>query len=153
MSGCVARLLLAAALIGPLMAPPAASAEPTTKASTKKAVDVAPRENRYSRKVFSGNEIRIAALHNVNADCSAGPIPDVRVATKPANGEIRLEEVHAVVDRTPEDRRAHCNGKPVDARGLFYKSADGFVGQDKVLIEVDFKTGSVRRFLYTIEVR
>jgi hypothetical protein len=149
----VFSLLLAAALSGSLVAAPAAWAEPTKKAGTKKAVDLAPREDRYNKKVFSGNEIRIAALHNVNADCSAGPIPDVRVATKPVNGELRLEAIHTVVDRTPEDRRAHCNGKTVDARGLFYKSADGFIGDDKVLIEVDFKTGTVRRFLYTIEVR
>src|SRR5258708_14417784 len=105
MSGCVARLLLAAALIGSLVAAPAAWAEPTTKSGTKKKGAPTPEEVRFKKRVFSGNEFRFAAMNNVNADCSSGPVPDVRVLAKPANVELRMEETRAVVDSTPENRR------------------------------------------------
>jgi len=47
----------------------------------------------------------------------------------------------------------YCNGKQVGALGLYYKAAEGFVGDETVAVEVDFKTGIVRRYHYTIEVR
>jgi len=110
-------------------------------------------ETREKRDGFSGTEFRLGAMNYVKADCSSGPVPDVRIVAKPANGELRTEQIVYIVDRTPDNRRAHCNGKEVDAVGLFYKSRDGFVGRDKVLVDVDYKNGTVRRFLYDIAVR
>jgi hypothetical protein len=110
-------------------------------------------EVHVKKDVFSGNEFRLAAMNNVNADCSSGPVPDVRVLAQPSNGELRIEQIRYVVSRAADNYRAHCNGKEVDALGLFYKSRDGFVGEDRISVDVDYKVGTVRRFFYVISVR
>jgi hypothetical protein len=110
-------------------------------------------ETVVNRDAFAGNEIRIAAMNYVNADCTSGPLPLLRIVTAPQNGDQRMEEITIPVDRKSDDRRASCNGKPVQAIGVFYKSKDGFTGKDNVVIDVDFKAGTVRRFNYRISVR
>lgn len=103
--------------------------------------------------VFSGNEARVLAPNWVNTDCTSGVRPDVRVASSPTSGSIRLEDIQIVVSRNSGDSRAHCNGKQVDAVGVFYRSNDGFAGQDRVVIDADFKTGVVRRYTAVIDVQ
>jgi hypothetical protein len=145
----VSCLAVVAAMACGALASSQAWSEPAKKAK----ITVDPQEQRYSKRVFSGTELRFAAMHNVNADCSGGPIPQVRFRTEPAHGIVRTEEFSHIVNRVAGDHRVHCNGKQVGALGLFYKSADGFVGEDTIAVEVDFKTGLVRRYLFTIEVR
>jgi hypothetical protein len=108
---------------------------------------------RLDRSVFRGNEARIAALNYVNADCSSGPIPGLRIVTPPTNGEYRLEETSIPLDRPPDNSRAACNGKPVSALAIYYTAKAEFTGSDEMVIDVDFKNGSVRRFVYAITVR
>jgi hypothetical protein len=141
---------LALALI---LTPAAVSAQDTKKTAAKAEITRPIAETIVNRDAFSGSEIRIAAMQVVNADCTSGPTPLLRIATAPQNGEQRQEEVTVPVDRKASDPRASCNGKPVTAVGVFYKSKDGFTGKDNVVIEVDFKNGNVRRFNYKITVR
>lgn len=129
------------------------AAQETKKASSKAEIARPIAETIVSRDAFSGNEIRIAAMQVVNADCTSGPLPSLRIATAPQNGEQRQEEITVPVDRKSDDRRASCNGKPVNAVGVFYKSKEGFTGKDNIAIDVDFKNGTVRRFNYKITVR
>jgi hypothetical protein len=103
--------------------------------------------------VFSGNEVRIGRLYTVLADCSSGPRPDTRVVTPPANGTVRVEAAQLPADVSAGSLRAHCSGKLIDGTRVTYKSNDGFIGEDKVTIDVDYKTGTVRRLNWTIDVR
>jgi hypothetical protein len=151
MLGLVSRLVVAIALTAPLAMVSAAWSQ-QTKAASKK-IDVAPQKENFRKSVFSGNEIRIAQLNNVLADCSSGPVPDVRVLTKPENGELRMEEIRYIVDRPPTNNRHVCNGKEVNANGVFYRSRPEFTGRDSALLEVDFKNGSIRQFFFDITVR
>ncbi len=105
------------------------------------------------RSMFSGSESRIATMNFVNADCSPGPLPNVRVVTQPSNGELRMEPIKYAVNRQANDVRAHCNGKIVDAVAVFYKSREQYVGADKAVLEVDFKHGTIHRYTYAIDVR
>jgi hypothetical protein len=123
------------------------------KSEAKATIEKKVPETRYRKSVFSGNEARFAAMNYVNADCSSGAIPDVRIVTQPANGELRMEQIRYVVDRAADNSRAHCNGKEVDALGLFYKSRDGFVGEDRISVDVDYRNGRGSRYLYVITVR
>jgi hypothetical protein len=110
-------------------------------------------ETTEKRSAFSGTESRIAAMTYGNTDCSPGPLADVRVVTPPANGDIRMEPVEHAVNRKPDNNRAHCNGKVVNAIGVFYKSKQDFVGVDKIVLDVDFHDGYIKRFTYQVEVR
>jgi hypothetical protein len=153
MSRIALRVALSSAFVAATAVPPAGAQAEAKKTNGRPAIERKLPETQGKRDVFSGNEVRIAHMNNVNADCSSGSVPDVRVITKPANGDIRLEPLRTVIDRRGEDRRMHCNGKEVEGLGLFYKSRDGFVGQDKVTVDVDYKNGTVKRFVYSIAVR
>jgi hypothetical protein len=102
---------------------------------------------------LNGVESRIAAMNYVNSDCSSGPLPEVRVVTPPASGELRMEPIKLAVSRNQSNSRAHCNGTIVDAVAVFYKSKEKYVGIDKLVLDVDFKSGTAKRFFYVIDVR
>ena len=106
-----------------------------------------------AKSTFSGSESRIAAMNYVNTDCTGGPLPEVRIVSKPSSGELRMEPIKHAVNRDKKNARAQCNGKIVDAMAVFYKSKEQYVGADKVVLDVDFKHGSVSRYTYTIDVR
>jgi len=133
--------------------PGTATAQDSKKPAAKAEVARPIPETVLKHDAFTGNEIRLATMHYVNADCSSGPLPVLRIVTAPRNGQHRLEQVTYAVDRQPGDRRANCNGKPVDAVGVFYKSKADYTGEDSMVVDVDFKSGSVRRFSYKIIVR
>ncbi len=130
-------------------AKPADTKRPPVKAVITRAIP----ETVVMREVFSGNEARIAAPNWLNADCSSGEVPSLRIATPPQNGELRQEEITMPAERPKNNPRADCIGKPVKAAAVFYKSKAGYTGSDDVVIDVDFKTGVVRRFEYKITVR
>jgi|SRR5689334_2991174 hypothetical protein len=117
------------------------------------AVAVARSEVTVNREVFSDSETRIAAMNLVNSDCSSGTLPTLRFVTSPKNGTTRTEEMTIPIDRPATDTRASCNGKPVQALGIFYKPNSGYTGADSVIVDVDFHLGNVRRFTYKITVR
>jgi len=133
--------------------PSAAAAQDSKKPAAKADIARPIPETDFNRDAFSGNEIRLATMNSVNADCTSGPVPVLRIVTAPQNGEQRLEEITIPVDRKEGAPRASCNGKPVQAIGVFYKSKADFTGKDNIVIDVDFKTGVVRRFNYKITVR
>lgn len=139
------------ALAGAVMAAGSASSEPAKKPRAQKA-SVTPTEFELRRSVFSGNEMRFAPLYYVNADCSSTP-PDFRVVKPPANGEITFQEVSAIVELRKDAQRAHCNGKPAQGIAMFYKSNEDFTGQDRITVDIDFKTGVIRRYLVIVDVR
>lgn len=141
------RCILPAMLCLTTLAPAFAQSE-----GKRAALIPALQEINYKKNVFAGNEARISAMHVLNADCTATAIPDIRVVTQPTKGELRLENMQHAVDRDKNDNRFHCNGKIVDAVGIFYKAKDD-KGQDRVVLDVDFKNGTVRRYSYTLNLR
>jgi len=102
---------------------------------------------------FSGNETRVAALNYVLSDCSSGPRPDIKILRSPANGDLRFVPITIPLARRATDPLAKCNGKIVNALGVFYKSKEGFTGDDAFLIDADYKLGQVYRHSYIVSVR
>ena len=72
---------------------------------------------------------------------------------RPKNGTYRTEEASIAAERPANDSRAACIGKPVNAVAVYYKPKDEFAGDDEMVIDVDFKNGRVRRYVYAITVR
>jgi hypothetical protein len=124
-------------------------------AQSKKAkkADLNTTELQVRRSVFSGNELQALKLWWVNADCSPGELPDARVVRAASNGEVSFQEVRTAVDLPKGTARSHCNGKPVNALAMVYKSRDDFVGEDNIVIDVDFKLGLLRRYSVKVDVR
>ena len=120
---------------------------------TRPSIGQARSELTYTREIFAGSESRIAAMNWVNSDCSSDDLPTLRFVTPPQNGDIRTQETTIPIDRPKSNPRAACNGKQAQALAVFYKPKDGYIGPDKVVIDVDFHMGQVRRLNYKITVR
>ena len=131
----------------------AAAAQERAAPSQEHPAPTAETQAPLRRSVFTGNEMRMATFSVLNADCTSGPRPDVRIVTPPANGTVHFDAVVAAVDRPAGDPRVQCNGKRADSVAIFYRARKGFVGEDAVVIEIDFKNGFTRRFAYAIDVR
>ncbi len=124
-----------------------------TSTTVKAKIVPALREISIDRELFVGNEAQIGAINYVNTDCSSGPIADLRIVTAPKFGDYRLEQISIPIDRPKDSSRASCNGKPVNAVGVFYKPNTETPGQDVMIIDADFRNGIVRRYRFKITVR
>jgi hypothetical protein len=103
--------------------------------------------------MLSGNETTILRPNLINPDCTSGQLPDVRVVNAPQNGTLRFEKPTIAINAPAGTPRAKCNGKEVDAIGVIYKSNDGFVGVDRMVIKADFHNGNVREMVVLVDVR
>jgi hypothetical protein len=106
----------------------------------------------YNKATFSGNESRISNIYHVKSDCTSGPEPEARLVVSPKNGEVRLERRQVPISYGKEAVHAHCNGKPVDAITVFYKSKDNFTGADRITLDVNYRDGVVIRYVYLVQV-
>jgi hypothetical protein len=129
-----------------------ADTQPRPRQRPAKVAAASFKTTEHQKSTLSGSESRIAAMHSVNPDCSSGSLPKVRIVTKPASGELRVEPIKITVNREATNHRAHCNGKTVDAVAVFYKSKEQYVGADKVVLDVDFKHGGINRYTYAVDV-
>lgn len=144
----VAGLIAVAVMVGAIFV----AGEAFSQSSKSKKGPVESREVEVRLSVFSGNELRLGSYWLVEADCTS-QVADVRVARKPANGEIVLKETRTVVEVKKDTPRAHCNGTSINSIGAFYTSREDFTGQERMAVDVDYKAGIVRRVNYIVTVR
>ena len=116
-----------------------------------RAQDAAPApDSVVERKVKgqTGRDLRIGAYFNIKPDCTAGPLPTLRLKEPPANGKVTVRQMQV---RTTNIRQ--CLAAEVPAFVAFYRSSPGFTGQDTALIEIVSASGKVllHRFIMTVE--
>lgn len=132
-------------------AAPQASALPSGQAPQQAQAPDAPVV--LSREVFSGSESQIAAMNYINSDCTSGVMPEVRIVTPPADGTLQMQARTIPIARPPTAPLARCNGRPVEAIVVLYKSKGGFTGADSVVLDVDFRHGKIFRYVFNVTVR
>jgi hypothetical protein len=125
----------------------------TGAAAAPKAVTVDAPTERIARTVPSGSESRIGVYYNVQSDCTSGQIPIARVIKAPTQGKLRFNSTNFPIKRAEGDARAHCNGMQVEALAVYYDVPEGLTGVQTITIDSDTRTGSVRRFFYTVTVQ
>ena len=138
----VAWMLIPLALSGctaPPVQPGAATSPSTQAASTSGTIASA----QQYRTVLSGQKSRLNAAAALNADCSARDLPIGRIVAAPAHGTIDLRSVAYNTNYPPGNQRYECNRKQSVGLGTFYTSHRGFVGEDRVTIEVFFPDLSI----------
>src|SRR5262245_59312946 len=117
MNALIARAGLIATLLGAILLS-AGGAHSAQKKVQKAAIQ--PTEFEVRRTGFSGSELRLRVFGWVNADCTSGSRPDVRIVKGPKNGEMTFKEVYSVVELPRGYVRSRCNGQPVNGVGMFY---------------------------------
>lgn len=103
--------------------------------------------------MLSGNETIVLRPHSLKADCTAGRLPDVRVVDAPQNGNVRFDKATITINAPAGTPRAKCNGKEVDAIGVVYRSNDGYVGLERIVLKADFHNGNVSEMVVLVDVR
>jgi hypothetical protein len=92
-----------------------------------------------SETAAPGKSVRLAIVPNLKKDCTAGPMPEIRVSGAPKNGSL-ITKVGKI--KTPAKYR--CPGKEAAVQAIFYQSKDGYTGTDEVTVDVKDSDGNVQ---------
>ncbi len=81
-------------------------------------------------------DIQVGAYINVQADCTSGPLPTIRLALPPAHGKVTVKRGKANATNYKQ-----CLALEVPAYVAFYRSAPSFNGTDAMTLEVKYPGG------------
>jgi len=98
-------------------------------------------DRREQRNVYvsAGRETRIASYGTPDEKCRAGARPEIEVAERPSYGKLINKPARIVAERSGIARQDHpCIGKFVDAIAVYYRSAAGFRGSDRLRLRITF---------------
>ncbi len=82
------------------------------------------------------------------SDCSAGPLPTIRVIEAPKSGVLTVRKAVLTTNKV-----AGCPGLKTPAQVVFYLARAGFAGPDHVKYEVTGENGEVATCDVTITVK
>ena len=155
MSRCFRGFWLAIALAIVAGAAPAMAQDATTPAPASPApADPAPGTAapntttvERSAKGPTAKAIQVGVYLNVQADCTSGTLPAIRLVAKPANGTITLKQ-----GKVTATNYKQCLALEVPGFIAFYQSKPDFVGVDTAIIEVKYPQGRTELQRITINV-
>jgi hypothetical protein len=95
----------------------------------------------------SGQDIRIAIFTNVLPDCTAGPLPTIRLVRPPEHGKLIVKKARLSATNVKQ-----CLALEVPALVAFYRSAADFAGSDSAILEIKSAQGAVQLQRFSIAV-
>jgi hypothetical protein len=87
-------------------------------------------------KAAPGREVRVGIYTSIRADCTAGPLPAIRLAVAPEHGTITVRR--AMLKAT---NLKHCLATEVPAFVAFYRASPGSNTEDRFDLEVNYSEG------------
>jgi hypothetical protein len=87
-------------------------------------------------KVAPGVEVRVGVYTSLRADCTAGPLPAIRLAVAPENGTVTVRR--AMLKAT---NLKQCLATEVPAFVAFYRAGSNSNSEDRFDLEVSFPAG------------
>ena len=101
----------------------------------------------------TGTPLRLNFFSSLNADCSSlGPIP-VRVIQPPVNGTVSVVQAQDYPRYNSANQRYHCNARRVTGTRVVYTPRAGFVGQETIVVEGFYPSGTADRLTHTVNIR
>ncbi len=98
-------------------------------------------------KAAAGREVRVGIYTNIRPDCTAGPLPAIRLIAAPAHGAVRVKRGTLKATNLKQ-----CLGIEVPAFVAFYRAAEGFDGADEFELEIGFAGGRKRLQHFRVDV-
>ncbi len=91
--------------------------------------------------------INAGIFATVRRDCTAGPLPVVRMLTPPAHGKVTVKQ-----GKLRATNLKQCLGMELPAFVAIYRSAKDFIGQDQFTVEVTSSNGKkqIQRITVTV---
>jgi hypothetical protein len=100
-----------------------------------------------SAKGPTAKSIQIGVYLNVQADCTSGTLPAIRLVAPPANGTITIKR-----GKVSATNYKQCLALEVPGFIALYQSKPDFVGTDMAIIEVRYPQGRTELQRITINV-
>ena len=91
--------------------------------------------------------INAGIFATIRKDCTAGPLPAVRLVTPPAHGKVTVKQ-----GKLRATNVKNCLGMELPAFVAIYRSARDFVGQDRFTLEVVGSNGKTQVHQVTVTV-
>ena len=92
-------------------------------------------------------DINAGIFATIRKDCTAGPLPAVRLVTPPAHGKVTVKQ-----GKLRATNVKNCLGMELPAFVAIYRSARDFVGQDRFTLEVVGSNGKTQIQQVTVTV-
>lgn len=106
-----------------------------------------------AKGAVSGEKQRINWALSVNPDCTPDGMPTVIISTPPAHGRAFVEVGGHHPNFEKNNIRWRCNLREMPALLVYYQSEAGYVGEDRVGVDVVFPDGKVTLWDHPITVR
>ena len=91
--------------------------------------------------------INAGIFATIRKDCTAGPLPAVRLVTPPAHGKVTVKQ-----GKLRATNVKNCLGMELPAFVAIYRSARDFIGQDRFTLEVVGSNGKTQMQQVTVTV-
>jgi hypothetical protein len=82
-------------------------------------------------KAAPGKDVRVGVYVDIGPDCTAGPLPAIRLAVPPAHGAVSVKRGTLKATNIKQ-----CLATEVPAFVAFYRAADGYSGADEFVLEI-----------------
>src|SRR5437763_14552757 len=98
-------------------------------------------------KAAPGREVRVGIYSSIRPDCSAGPLPAIRLAVAPEHGTVTVRRAMLKATNVKQ-----CLAVEVPAFVAFYRVGQDFKSNDRFELEVSFAAGrkQIQRFHVSI---
>lgn len=87
-------------------------------------------------KAAPGKEVRVGVYTDIRPDCTAGPLPAIKLVTPPAHGAVSVKRGTLKATNFKQ-----CLATEVPAFVAFYRAAENFSGADEFVLEVSLTGG------------
>ena len=87
-------------------------------------------------KAAAGHDVRVGIYANIRPDCTAGPLPAIRLVTAPAHGAVSVKRGTLKATNFKQ-----CLGIEAPAFVAFYRAAADFSGADEFELEIGLAGG------------
>jgi hypothetical protein len=104
-----------------------------------------PIERQYKGK--PGEAINVGVFASLKLDCTAGPLPVVRLTQSPTHGRVTVKQ-----GRLRATNFKQCLATEIPAFVAIYRSAPDFIGQDLLTLEIIGKNGKAQIQKITVTV-
>jgi len=92
-------------------------------------------------------DIQIGLYVHVKSDCTAGPLPSIRLSSPPAHGKVAVKSA-----KIKATNYKQCLALEVPGFVAFYRSVPGFAGADVLTLEIKFPNGRTEIQKITVSV-
>src|SRR5262249_12309229 len=111
-------------------------------------------EAAYGYKVAaSGVPLQLYWATSVNPDCSSAGAVTIKVGEPQSHGRVTISRTGVFTNFSAANVRQRCNTRRVGGVKAFYTSQRGYLGADRVAIDVIWPTGRYLRYDINIAVK